>query len=246
SGNIVDRLKGTTSRGINRVTWNLRYSSLKPPRLREEPADVFTAGDESPLAMPGKYRVRMEETVDGRTRELGTPVGFSARVLANASLPAADRGALLAFQRKVASLQRAVLGASQLVGDVQGRLALIRKSLQGLQSPAAGLLATVDTLESGMREAARVLQGDRTLSSRNEAAPTSVVDIVNGIVDDEWQSTGAPTQTQIDAYNTAGDEFAPVLSRLRVMVDVTLKNLEYSLERLGAPWTPGRVPEWTK
>ncbi|HTS00575.1 MAG TPA: glycosyl hydrolase, partial [Bacteroidota bacterium] len=246
SGNVVKRLKGTLSKGINRVTWNLRYSSLKPARLREEPADVFTAGDESPLAMPGNYRVRMEETVDGKTREVGNSVGFSARVLANSSLPASDRGALLAFQEKVASLQRAVLGATQLVSDVQGRLALIRKSLQELRSPAAALLATVDSLDEGMRDAARVLQGDRTLSSRSEGAPPSVNDLVNGIVDDEWQSSGAPTQTQIDAYSTAGDEFAPVLARLRVMVDVTLKNLESSLERLGAPWTPGRVPEWAK
>ena len=246
SGNVVRRLNGAASRGFNRVTWNLRYASLKPARLHEEPADVFAAGDESPLAMPGKYRVRLEETVDGKARELGAPVDFTARVLSNSSLPASDRGALLAFQKRVASLQRAVLGASALVTGAQGRVELIRKSLHDLQSPAAPFLPTVDSLEAGLRDAARILQGDRTLSSRSEAAPASVVDIVNGIVDDEWQSSGAPTQTQIDAYNAAGDEFAPVLARLRVLVDVTLKNLEGSLERLGAPWTPGRVPEWTK
>jgi len=246
SGNVVRRLKGAASKGINRVAWNLRYTSLKPARLREEPPDVFAAGDESPLAMPGAYRVRMEETVDGRTRECGTPVAITARVLNNSSLPAADRGALLAFQKKVASLQRAVLGASQLVNDLQNRVALIRKSLHELQSPAAPLLATVDSVEAGLHTAARLLQGDRTLSSRSEATPASVVDIVNGIVDDEWQSSGAPTGTQIDAYNTAGDEFAPVLARLRILVDVTLKNLDASLERLGGAWTPGRVPEWSK
>jgi hypothetical protein len=69
---------------------------------------------------------------------------------------------------------------------------------------------------------------------------------VNGIVDDQWQSTGAPTQTQIDAYNIAGDEFTPILAKLRTAVQTDLRSIETAMETLGAPWTPGRIPEWKK
>jgi hypothetical protein len=31
---------------------------------------------------------------------------------------------------------------------------------------------------------------------------------------------------------------------LKELVEVDLKGIETTLERLGAPWTPGRVPEW--
>jgi hypothetical protein len=42
----------------------------------------------------------------------------------------------------------------------------------------------------------------------------------------------------------ASEEFSPVLARLKELVEVDLKGIETTLERLGAPWTPGRVPEW--
>jgi hypothetical protein len=35
-----------------------------------------------------------------------------------------------------------------------------------------------------------------------------------------------------------------VLSRMKQLIEVDLKNLEKAMEDVGAPWTPGRIPEW--
>ena len=246
SGNVVRRINGPVTKGFNRVTWSLRYSPLTPAKMKDPEPDAFSSGDQSPLAMPGSYSVSLSRTVDGVTTALAGPVKFSASVLSNSSLPAADRNALVQFQRQVSSLQRAVLGSSQLVDDLKNRLALIKKALNDLQAPAAKLHGDVETVESNLREITRVLKGDRTLSSRSEAAPPSIVDLVNGIVDDQWQSSGAPTQTQRDAYNSAGEEFAPLLAKLHALVETDLKGIESQMEGLGAPWTPGRVPDWKR
>jgi photosystem II stability/assembly factor-like uncharacterized protein len=245
-GNVVRRLRGPVTKGFNRVTWNLRYSPLTPPRLKEAEPDAFSPGDQSPLAMPGRYTVRMTKSVDGVTTEIAAPVPFAASVLSNSSFPAPDRHELLQFQRAVASLQRAVLGASQSVDEVKNRITLIKKALNEIQAPAPGLRRQVDTLESNLRGVARVLQGDRTMTSRSEPEARSILDLVNGIVDDQWQASGAPTQTQRDAYNRAGDEFVPLLARLHVLVESDLGVIERQMEGLGAPWTPGRIPEWRK
>ena len=246
SGNVVRRLNAPVTKGFNRVTWDLRYSALTPARLKDPEPDVFGPGDESPLAMPGTYKVSMSKTVDGVTTEIAGPVSFTASVLSNSTLPAPDRNALFAFQRSVASLQRAVLGASQSVNELKNRVALIKKALREMQAPAADLRAGVEKLEANLRTMARALQGDRTLSSRSEGSPPSIVDLVNGVVDDQWQSSGAPTQTQRDAYAAAGDGFAPLLANLHTLVEVDLKAIEARMEGLGAPWTPGRVPDWKK
>jgi photosystem II stability/assembly factor-like uncharacterized protein len=246
SGNVVRRLGGPVTKGFSRVTWDLRYSSLTPERLKEPEPDAFSAGDESPLTMPGMYTVRMSKTVEGATTEIAGPVTFSTSILSNASLPAADRKALVQFQRSVASLQRAVLGASQAVDELKNRLVLIKKALTDMQAPAGALRGKVETLEASLRELTRALRGDRTLSSRSEPVPKSLDSIVNGIVDDQWQSSGAPTQTQRDAYNMAGDRFAPLLARLHTLAETDLKEIENQMEGLGAPWTPGRIPDWKK
>jgi hypothetical protein len=198
------------------------------------------------MAMPGTYKVSVSKTVDGVSTEIAGPVKFAASVLSNSSLPAPERKSLVQFQREVAALQRAVLGAARVVDDVKGRVALIKKALGDIQAPAANLRRDVDSLEANLRGMTRVLTGDRTLASRNEPALPSVVDLVGGVVDDEWQSTGAPTQTQRDAFAHAADVFAPLLARLHTLVEKDLRDIENQMERLGAPWTPGRVPDWKK
>ena len=54
----------------------------------------------------------------------------------------------------------------------------------------------------------------------------------------------APTQTHRDSYAIAAEEFAQQLANLRALVQVDLSKLEKDMEAAGAPWTPGRVPEW--
>ena len=61
-----------------------------------------------------------------------------------------------------------------------------------------------------------------------------------------WNSTSAPTKTFENAYEIAGDAFSGLLDRLRVLVEVDLRKLESDMEAVGAPWTPGRLPTWSK
>jgi hypothetical protein len=54
-----------------------------------------------------------------------------------------------------------------------------------------------------------------------------------------------PAQNQVEQYAITAEEFKPVLAKLRTLVESDLVKLEKALEAAGAPWTPGRVPEWT-
>ena len=82
------------------------------------------------------------------------------------------------------------------------------------------------------------------LLSRNEATAPSIVDRVQRIVSGHWTSTSAPTGTQRDSYQAAAGAFAGNLAGLRQLIDGDLRQLEADLEAAGAPWTPGRLPDW--
>ena len=56
-------------------------------------------------------------------------------------------------------------------------------------------------------------------------------------------STAAPTQTFIDSYDASVKQFTPVLNDIKTTGEA-IKKLEQKLEQSGAPYTPGRVPEW--
>jgi hypothetical protein len=49
----------------------------------------------------------------------------------------------------------------------------------------------------------------------------------------------------MDNYDIAAGQFAPVLTELRNIAEVALPEVEDRLEEAGAPWTPGRIPEWS-
>ena len=77
-----------------------------------------------------------------------------------------------------------------------------------------------------------------------EPVPPSVNQRVQQVVSNQWRTTSAPTQTQREAYRYAGLEFTELLGELRVLIEKDLKQLEDKLEAAGAPWTPGRIPDW--
>ncbi len=246
SGNVVRRLSGSTSKGIHRVTWDMRYPSSSPIELSPSEPDIFATGDGGPLAMPGKYTARLSKVIAGVETPLGSPQAFSTVVLGPSTLNPGDREKLVAFQRKVADLQRAVLGSQRVVDDVKTRLTSMRRALQATAGATGALSVAMDTLEVQVDNIFIALRGNRTLSSRFENEPPAIADRVNNIVDEQWQSTSAPTQTQVASYQVAGDEFETQLSKLKRLVEVDLNRIETELDRLGAPYTPGRIPEWKK
>ena len=88
------------------------------------------------------------------------------------------------------------------------------------------------------------MRGDATLRARNINLPPSINERVSGIVSSQRLSTARPTQTQMNQYAAAAQDFEQALSQLRQLIEGDLARLEKQMEAAGAPWTPGRIPEW--
>jgi hypothetical protein len=230
---------------MQRVTWDLRYppTSLPPPPNPDN-EDPFSDGPGGPLVMPGAYKVAIAKRVDGVMTPLSAPQDFNLVVPGQEGMASADRAALVEFQEKAARLQRAVQGALDAANALKPRLALIRRAL--LETPAAGdkLLDDAAALDKRTNDILRALRGDSALRARNINLPPSINERVGGIVSTQRLSTARPTQTQISQYNAAAQDFEQTLAQLRQLIEGDLARLEKQMEAAGAPWTPGRIPEW--
>ncbi len=245
-GNVVRRLNGGTSAGMQRVVWDLRFPPSNPASLESPPDNPFVDPPVGPMVVPGNYTVTLSKRVDGVETQLGAPQTFEAVPLGIASLPAEDRKGLLAFQRKTARLQRAVLGAGQTASETQKRFDYIEKALQNTPEADPALIAEVRALETRLKDLQTKLSGDRLIQRYNEPTPPAIIDRVQDIVGGHWTSTSVATQTFQDGYQIAADEFSAVLENLRILIEVDLAKLEEKLEQINAPWTPGRVPRWSR
>jgi photosystem II stability/assembly factor-like uncharacterized protein len=243
SGEVVRRIDGTPEKGLHRVTWDLRYPSSRPTDISDTKPERWGMPTTGPLAPPGTYTVSMAKKIDGVITELAGPVELEVVNLELATLPGAPPDEALAFEQKVARLQRAVGGAVKLTGEISDRLAHLRQAILDTSAADAVSLATARSLQTELDDIRIELVGDPTKEARNVFTPPSVSDRVNRIVSSQWTTTQGPTQTQRDAYGWAGQAFTAELARLNALV-ASLEALESELEIAGAPWTPGRVPTW--
>jgi photosystem II stability/assembly factor-like uncharacterized protein len=245
SGRVVRRLTGPITSGMQRVTWDLRYpSAALPPPPNPEAEDPFAEPPGGPLVMPGRYKISLAKRVDGVITSLGQPQEFQVTVDGQESMSASDRAALVEFQTKVARLQRALSGAVDAANALRPRLTAIRRALLDTPSAPESLLAEATALDRRNNEILRALRGDTAARQRNMNTPPAINDRVGNIVGQQRMSTARPTATQQAQYVAAASDFEGVLAQLRQLIEGDLTRLEKQMEAAGAPWTPGRIPEW--
>jgi photosystem II stability/assembly factor-like uncharacterized protein len=241
-GNVVRRLNGPTTAGIQRVAWDLRYAPPALPRTAGVNDDFEgPRGGSGPLVMPGTYTVSLMKRVDGVTTPLGQPRTFEVYML-DQSLPIRTP-AVVALQQKATSLQRAMLGANSLAAELSTRVEALLRAVEQTPGAEPKLGADVRTLAKELRDIGEALDGDPTLSRRQEPTPPSLMGRLN-VLAQSARALEGPTATQEHQYDIVAAEYAKIQTRLRTITDTDLRRVEAAAETAGVPWTSGRVPDW--
>ncbi len=247
-GNIVRKINKPYSKGINRMSWNLRYPAMGSVRLRGEKFSPTNNDRDGYGVMPGTYYVSLSKWVNGEVTELVAPVAFEARVLENVTLPAPDRAEVLAFEKKAAKLTRAINAAEQLTEDLAERIQYIKQAINNTPDAPLDLMARASAIELKLENIMWDFNGQQPKASREENWPAKppIGDRVGALVYSRWGSSSRVSETQMQMYDILAEEFPPILEELKKISQVEIRSLESELDKIGAPWTPGRLPEWDK
>ena len=246
SGNQVRRLYSKPSAGINRKVWDLCYNSTRPVRKSGDKFDPFREYGSGMFVMPGIYNVTISLCVNGETKVLAGPETFTAKVLNNTTLPAADRAALVAFQQEVSDVARKALGAERYAEELSEKLTSMLQAVH--QTPDASHELSNEILMA-VKEADDILlklHGTQPKASREEVPPAQVplMDRLSNVIWSHYASTSAPTSTHRRSLSILQEEFPPVVKQLKALGEVKVKALEDRMEQAGVPYTTGRLPQW--
>ena len=176
--------------------------------------------------------------------ETGDTQSFTVKEMKASPEITSDRRALQDFQLQVASLQRAVAGSSAAIGEIQNRIAHVRAALVVTPSAGEAERDVLQQLSTRLADISVAIQGDSTIASRNEPAPMSVANRAGSLYGTLVYSQSAAGGNFRASYAVAAQEFTAALQSLRLL-ERDLAALENALEIKGAPWTPGRIPEWS-
>ena len=238
-GNLIRTLTSGFNAGINRINWDMRYPSVSP--LNENTDINRHSGFQ---AVPGKYFVQAYKVIDGKFESLGAKTEFNCKLLDNVSLPAKDMKALGEFRRKVAKLENAIYSTNRAIDESDRRIALIKKSLLSAVNSKTDFIEKISALDKKIEDIKIVMNGDKSLSKRNENQTPSVNNRIDYILTGIWSSSSEPSQTQKDAYKIASEQLSGVLDSLKKLNNDGIAPIEKELDNIDAPWTPGRIPNW--
>lgn len=245
SGQVIRRIENKASSGINRVSWDLRYSSFRPVSESSERRRGRDS-DGGLLAMPGKYAVDMEMVVRGESVKLADPVSFVTVTLNEYAIPVSDRDALAAFQKEVSDLARIMMGTERMIQEQTERVQAIQKALKIVPGADFNMLKKAIDIEKQLNDLTYTLDGPPARASWEELPPMDMPlnRRMNVMVMTHWSATSDVTKTERDQLEILREEFPPVLDTLKE-VTKEIDEMDRMLDEIKAPWTPGRMPSMT-
>lgn len=244
NGNTVRRMKAPAKKGLNRIVWDFRTAPFGPVDFTPfDESFAFSSPDQGYFALPGNYKVSLSKFEDGAYIEIVAPQNFKAIALNAATLPATDKKALDDFCKKIAELSRVVQSADQYRSELVNKLRYMKQSAIDAPKQSLDISKIIRELEMRLNAVNLSMNGDASVARREFETTPSIGGRIGYVIGSLWNTTAAPTQTQIASYEIAAKDFTPVYNELKAIAD-EVKRVEDMLEKSGAPYTPGRLPEW--
>ena len=238
-GHAVRRVSGPSSKGIHRVSWDLRWPAVDA--IAYDPASRPTE-DNAPegfLVAPGEYSVELAQRVNGVIETLAPAQSFEVTPMRRAALPGAEPAAAAAFWKEVDGFQRNVSAATQLIAELQARLELLKQAMDRTPDAPGTLDTQWQTLRTSVFELEQKLSGNQAQNELGTAAPASIRQRLGRVLVGTAYSTYGPTKTHQNVLSYAQADYAEVQSELSRLQTEAFPTFERALQNAGAPWTPG-------
>ena len=243
SGNVVRRLTAPGTEGIQRIAWDLRYPAATPIELSKDGLwNPWAEQPTGPLVVPGDYLVSLSKNVNGNITELVPAQKFAVKSLNANPMAAKDVKAAQAFQREVNRIYGEATAINSYSAELNKKIDYLKEAVKQTPDAPLSMLSDIKKIEADLNKIAIALSGDPTLSRRNTDTPPSILGRLGYVTYNLFNNTFEPTLSQRQDINIAKEQLEEVKKQI-VSVNQSIKEIEKKLEKAGAPWTPGRLPE---
>jgi len=237
-GIVCRQLTHNLTKGINRVNWDLCFPNTSPIRK-----DVQINKYSSMHVLPGKYFVSILKYDNGEISKLLESQEFNVKPLNIVTLAAKDNKQLVEFRKQLLNLQLSILSSNSFLEELKPRIAAIKKAILATVKPQNDLMKKAREIEIELTDIDVMLGGNNTIARLNENQTPSIFDRMNYIIWGVWSTSQDITDTQMMSYNIANEGVKDVISKLKHISEIKIKAIENELDKLNAPWTPGRMPK---
>ena len=240
NGDIVNEIRKSPQKGINRVYWDLKYPAID--ELRTRYADPSSSINSSGImVLPGTYTVELAKSIQGEITTLVEPVSFEVKSLGNRSLPPTDPAAMLAFHQDLMQLSKSAHAVTESYQQLSERLTYYQAANRMMDNQA--LSEKLNALEDKLESISIALFGDPLKSQLEIDQSPSLTNRINTAIYSGNSSFSDPTQTAKMVKEIAQERLTPVIASMKEILSRDIPEIDQMLNQAQAPWTPGRILE---
>jgi hypothetical protein len=177
--------------------------------------------------------------MDGVITLLSEPVSFEVKSLNNRTLPPTNPEEMLAYQIELTKLSKAANSARYAFGDINDKLEYYQAAARIVTSEALDTM--LDELEAKLEEFRIVMYGNPIKNQLEIDQAPSLNNRINTAIFSGINSGTDPTGTSKMVKEIAESQLKPLIESLKVIIENDIPAINAELDRLGAPWTPGRI-----
>ncbi|WP_258807581.1 VPS10 domain-containing protein [Pseudidiomarina sp. CB1] len=232
NGEFVDRVEGSTKKGLHRVTWDMNYANT-----------AVLVGEEGRrsqgglLALPGAYSATLFKREGTTVTQLTEPVDFVLESIYEGALEGASAEARAEYDQAVVAACKQAITTTTVLNNVKATMALLREAIDRTPGDIAQLETHYGELQAEINAVNRALYG---LASRDRkgAKPANIMSRL-GYASSAVGSSYGPTQQHRDQLGYANEGLDEVSQRVKVLQESKVPSLQQQVVDAGGPWTPG-------
>ncbi len=234
SGSVANRVKGKTSKGFHRVSWNLRYTS----KGLIEPGES-SGSNNGFLATPGTYTATLIKTADGVVSELSGPISFEVAPLHDPALQGASPDEIIAFRKEMEAFQGKMAMFSNLMEEQMDKIEAMETALARADRPSNDLVTRLYEARQTLQALDVKVRGYRSKSEIGERNPPSPQSrFFTGFRG--LNTTYGPTEMHKEMVAIGKAEMAEAEAELNQFVETVMPDLETAMQTVGAPPIEGQ------
>jgi photosystem II stability/assembly factor-like uncharacterized protein len=233
NGKVINRVKGTYKKGVNRVNWDL--SAINPsPVSALNSASNRRWGRRGMMVTPGTYQVSLVKVDQGKHTLLDGPQSFNVVPLRKGTLEGAGVEDIRVFSQKLVEAQIRWSQINNDMGIIRNHLAAYETALQRAQGKMSGTHLKLVEAQKAFNAIEREVNGSpakNEIGERNNPGVSNHLSVAYRGLSTTYGPTASHQQSLVIASNLM-DELERVLQPILTKI---LPELENELKEVGAP-----------
>ncbi|MDH3651468.1 MAG: hypothetical protein OEQ53_17430, partial [Saprospiraceae bacterium] len=234
NGMLVKRIEGKTSKGIHRVSWDLRFASKSGVTLQRRSPRGGGA-----LVIPGTFSVSMSKVVDGITTKLSEAQTFEVKPLYKGALPGISTEDIIAFRKDLQLFQQDMTATSAVLDKSLNKVKAMQTALLSVDQEADDIVSMIHDVRLELLDLEEAMDGSKAKSEIGEKSnptPSSRMSVGRRGL----RTTYGPTKMHRESLEIGKGQLAVIKQGLTEISEQTIPDIERALQKAGAPWIEGQ------